>query len=318
MKDEKGMISSNTCGTDITKGSITKGHITVSPECTDKYTTRNLSIPGELRVLKQWGVTKAVWDDSKGKYAKYPFQANGNPAKSNDSSTWTFHWNVRNAEYLAFFLNQDYTILDFDDVIHDGVIEPWVADLIRKMHSYTEISVSGKGLHIILNGTKPEGLGSRVDIPGTSHSFEIYDSLRFFLITGRVHKDYKTINPILHGFFTPYLPKQTFTNQPKIRDAGNYNVREAANILLPYWEKADGMRNELALAIDGMIARMGVSFAQRDAVLRELAELTGKGTDHVAVARYTDEKLRTADGKVMGRTALIKVLDKIKEMEGSN
>ena len=50
------------------------------------YAERNFSIPFELRKLKQWGIAKAIWNEEKGKYEKFPFQINGQPAKSNDSS----------------------------------------------------------------------------------------------------------------------------------------------------------------------------------------------------------------------------------------
>jgi putative DNA primase/helicase len=38
-----------------------------------------------------------------------------------------------------------------------GVIEPWALEVVRLLDSYTEVSPSGRGLHIWVRGFLPEG-----------------------------------------------------------------------------------------------------------------------------------------------------------------
>ena len=58
-----------------------------------------------------------------------------------------------------------------------GEIEPWAADIVKELDSYTEVSPSGTGLHIIVEGKKPGGLCRRGEV-------EIYDHDRYFTYTG--------------------------------------------------------------------------------------------------------------------------------------
>src|SRR5262249_17247946 len=58
-----------------------------------------------------------------------------------------------------------------------GVIQSWASDIVRQLSSYTEVSPSGTGLHIIVQARLPAG-GRR-----TGH-VEMYDRARFFTMTG--------------------------------------------------------------------------------------------------------------------------------------
>jgi primase-polymerase (primpol)-like protein len=58
-----------------------------------------------------------------------------------------------------------------------GEIDPWAVDIIRRLDSYTEVSPSGTGVHILLFGEIP---GNRCRSGGV----EMYDSGRFFTVTG--------------------------------------------------------------------------------------------------------------------------------------
>jgi putative DNA primase/helicase len=59
-----------------------------------------------------------------------------------------------------------------------GQIEPWALDVVRSMNSYTEVSVSGTGLHIIVKGKLPPSGRKK-------GQFEMYDELHYFAITGQ-------------------------------------------------------------------------------------------------------------------------------------
>ena len=71
-----------------------------------------------------------------------------------------------------------------------GAVHPSAQSIIDRLHSYTEISPSGSGLHIYVMGTLPPTGRSTGKVPwrgdGTKKTgFEVYDSGRFFTFTGR-------------------------------------------------------------------------------------------------------------------------------------
>lgn len=72
--------------------------------------------------------------------------------------------------------------IDVDNCVdEDGNIKEWARELVEKANSYTEISPSGNGLHIIVKGSLPDG-----SIKNEEAEIEAYEKDRFFTITGRV------------------------------------------------------------------------------------------------------------------------------------
>ena len=59
----------------------------------------------------------------------------------------------------------------------DGEIALWALEIARYFDSYTELSATGTGLHIILRGNVPNRRKGDV---------EVYSSKRFFTVTGHV------------------------------------------------------------------------------------------------------------------------------------
>lgn len=60
-----------------------------------------------------------------------------------------------------------------------GKIETWAQKIVERFKSYTEISPSGTGVHIIVKGRLP-GKGKK------AHNIEMYDNGRFFTMTGNL------------------------------------------------------------------------------------------------------------------------------------
>src|SRR5207247_4612811 len=56
-------------------------------------------------------------------------------------------------------------------------VEPWAQDIVTRLDSYTEWSVSGTGIHIICRGALPAGRRRE----GRT---EMYESARYFVMTG--------------------------------------------------------------------------------------------------------------------------------------
>lgn len=156
------------------------------------------NIPTELKGLKQWCGFKLV--DRGGKKTKIPINAyNGELGKSNDESTWADFQTAHDAiekfgcDGVGFYFKPPYFGIDIDNVSdeinrykngdHDNNI---VSEFIEVMSSYAEYSVSKTGIHIIAKGSLPAG-GRR------KNNIEMYDSGRFFIMTGNIASEYKTI-----------------------------------------------------------------------------------------------------------------------------
>jgi putative DNA primase/helicase len=140
-------------------------------------------IPEELRVRPQWVVWKAVGD----RPDKVPYSArSGRRASSTDLLTWsTFQEALEAYENGGFaglgfvFSSADpYAGVDIDTCVNrNGEVAGWALDIARYLDSYTELSASGTGLHIIVRG----------DVPNRRKGdLEIYSSKRFFTVTGHV------------------------------------------------------------------------------------------------------------------------------------
>jgi hypothetical protein len=77
--------------------------------------------------------------------------------------------------------------VDLDDCRdpRTGVIAPWALDVIERLDSYTELSPSGTGLHVLCFAELPEDLaGNRHDLPDGGR-IEVYDRAQYFTFTGQ-------------------------------------------------------------------------------------------------------------------------------------
>src|SRR5215218_2780872 len=86
-----------------------------------------------------------------------------------------------------------FTVVDLDDAISEGEMTPFAANVLDTLNSYTEVSISGTGLHIFVEATKP-GADCRRDDLGV----EVYDGrsgARFVVVTGNQIADRSAILP---------------------------------------------------------------------------------------------------------------------------
>ncbi len=91
--------------------------------------------------------------------------------------------------------------IDLDHVLKktdDGriLIQPQAREIIKKLNTYTEISPSGTGFHLLAFSSKyklPEGCKHKIKNPDGTE-YEIYDSGRHFTVTGNVFQNCPDIN----------------------------------------------------------------------------------------------------------------------------
>jgi putative DNA primase/helicase len=68
--------------------------------------------------------------------------------------------------------------VDLDDCRNPttGELSSWAQDIVDRLDSYDEVSPSGRGVHVIVEGELPPGRNRRGDV-------EMYDEARFFTVT---------------------------------------------------------------------------------------------------------------------------------------
>jgi putative DNA primase/helicase len=145
------------------------------------------NIPQELKDCSQWVMWKLENKPGQEKPAKILYTVNNTRANTTDPKTWnTFEACVKSTETnlfsgigFVFSYYDDYVGYDLDNVLdpETGQMDQEVAQEIKSLDSYTEISQSGKGVHVIFKGKKP---GDRC----RSGFREMYDKDRFFVMTG--------------------------------------------------------------------------------------------------------------------------------------
>jgi hypothetical protein len=136
------------------------------------------NVPAELLETAQWVARRGNKEpvDPKG----------GSNARTNDPTTWgTVEEAVSRAERdgldgVGFVFSEDdpYCGVDLDGCRdpETGNLEGWAQEIIDELASYTEVSPSGTGIHVIVRGVLPRS--------GKRGQIEMYDSGRYFTVTG--------------------------------------------------------------------------------------------------------------------------------------
>ena len=179
------------------------------------FNTENYAeVPQEMKELKRWVLWKKVTRD--GKNTKLPIDAhNGKGAKSNDDTTWSTFQDACDGleEYdcdgLGFMLGGGYFGVDIDHALDN---KPLIDEFVNALDSYTEISQSGQGIHIICKGVLPQGQRRKGNI-------EMYDNVRFFAMTGNIYEGHCALHDRtqeIKALHEKYLqPSYTFQKESK-------------------------------------------------------------------------------------------------------
>lgn len=120
-----------------------------------------------------------------GKVAKLPFSLiDGKANDWNQLERWiTFSEAKTMNEPLGFVLVEEDKIIciDLDHAIQDGKLTPIAKEIIESFTgTYMELSQSGKGIHIFVQGTIPDNLNL------SSRGIEIYKKNRYIALTGNI------------------------------------------------------------------------------------------------------------------------------------
>lgn len=140
-----------------------------------------------IRDLRQWVCWRS--EERGGKPTKIPYSPlTGSKASSTNPNTWACY-----SEAVAAYKERGYCGIGFvftkeDEFVgvdldhcrdsQTGEIEAWAREIIDELDSYTEISPSGTGVHILLRATLPDGRNRKDTV-------EIYSHGRYFTVTGK-------------------------------------------------------------------------------------------------------------------------------------
>src|SRR5215471_619875 len=152
------------------------------------------NIPEELRALPNWVVWRLEKRANKSgivRQTKVPYNARTNKlAKSNNPSTWSVFTAALDSlkhgyHGLGFCLSPPYVGIDLDNCRQEESQEPWAAEIIHELDSYSELSPSSRGVHIFVKGELPDGPRQK-DLGGEHHGVGLYDAARgrYLTMTG--------------------------------------------------------------------------------------------------------------------------------------
>lgn len=157
-------------------------------------------IPEEMKRADQWILWRGVWNNE-GKLTKVPYSPAG--VKTGwAGAVWTYD-EVLDAFIRGGFQGIGFSFketgnfigIDYDDIFDESgnIADPIIKAEIDAVNSYTEVTPSGNGLHIITKGQPREGWKEGTNKPAG----EIYFSGRFFTVTGSRYDGFpETVNTV--------------------------------------------------------------------------------------------------------------------------
>ena len=183
-------------------------------------------IPAELKALPAWVTWKGEERTSASgetRVTKIPFTPDGTRKAS---STKLEDWGPFEAAFetyekggvsgVGFVFSPSHGVVgvDLDHCIEGGELHPAARRIVERFDSYTEISVSGSGLHILVRGSLPWP-GKRLD------PVEVYREGRYFTVTGKIYQgrgELKERQAVLDSFIRRLWPPEDVEGPGAERD----------------------------------------------------------------------------------------------------
>lgn len=176
----------NYCGTNPTNPAD------VGLAMTKRLAVITANIPDSMQLYNQWVLWKQELRDNKP--TKIPYSPKTKcRASSVNPETWS-SFNDAFAEYekgefdgigFVFTKNDPFTFVDFDRCLN----EEWALKIIKELDSFTELSPSGNGYHVIVEAKKPVGMSCKSKKVHNS-KLEVYDRGRYATFTGHRLEQY--------------------------------------------------------------------------------------------------------------------------------
>ena len=154
------------------------------------------------------------WVVHRGKVPFSPFEPYA-PARANDPETWGTLQEAQMALQMGNFDGLGFEFgnfhaetlrvsgIDLDHVVReDGTLEPFAAEIVKLMKSYTEYSPSGRGLHILCK-TAVKDIGRKKGI-NTLSGIEMYNHGRYFTVTGKIYGEARDVEERSEEFLEVY------------------------------------------------------------------------------------------------------------------
>lgn len=214
-------------------------------------------IPDDLKQLDQW---VCAWNDSKVPMKAYEMSA----ASSSDPDTWSDFETAQAAVQAGYYDHVGFVFadtglvgIDIDKGFEGGQMTALCRDIMSACMSYTEVSKSGRGVHIFLKGTLPfSGRNNR-------NGVEIYRSRRFFITTGNVlgfeHiiENQYAIDYVVSKYFPEVRSEHTAAESRRIYSATWKKPDGTIRLVPEYQEILQGGRNVCLLSVAGQMRSAG-------------------------------------------------------------
>lgn len=223
---------------------------------------------GKVAEVPQWVAYRL--EERNGKVTKVPVNPkNGFNAMTNKPSTWGTLAQAQealtrfDADGVGFVLANGYFGIDLDHVIdpETGTIAEYALDIINRMGSYTEISPSGRGIHIIAKGEPDFKLNKNASIEMYYPTWREDGTIargRYFTVTGN---SFGPVRPIAtrteaaQSVWLTYIQGKPELPQGVI-PVGSGTVNQAYALATKYGEASAALSCEM---YDAMAAAQGVN-----------------------------------------------------------
>jgi len=308
---------------------------------TEKQENQNFNnIPDELKELKQWVLWKK--EKRKGKLTKVPYQPTGNMAQSNNPKTWTdFNTAVKafnNGKYngLGFVFASDdgITGIDIDPlkdkqgnhlstiIDEDGkIVNEEARKIVDTFNSYTELSQSKNGVHILIYGEKPPDTRFKKTLKDKYFEIEVYNQGRYFCVTGETIGGYTTINDrqkelktLCNSLLAKNKQQKTTNNQTT---TGTTTTNDVDTVLQKAISSKHG--NKIKSMLNGNLEEHGSPSERDQSLCNHLAFYTKDSTaidqiirSHPVYREKWDEK-HFSDGTTYGKATIDKAIKDVSD-----
>lgn len=161
------------------------------------------AIPADLKAINNWVVWKAV--KAKDKTKKVPYNpATHRPASVTNKDAWqtfeTAKAALKEKPYagMGFVFDGGIVGIDFDNKGGDEIkciedLPQEVREILAKAKTYTELSPSKTGLHMLMRGKLEKGQSHRARLQ-CGWEVEIYETGRYFTVTGSTLNNHEINN----------------------------------------------------------------------------------------------------------------------------